>query len=150
MATYNAGYKDGDLIHVRKSMTYSNAAGSGAIGTVTLFTTTGAIVIELMSARCTSDLTTSGAATIQLGVTGTANLIIDATTATSIDNGTIWNDTSPNTNAGELAVIGATIHPAIIRADIINTIGTANITGGTIVYDIWYRPVSADGALVAA
>lgn len=128
-----------------KTITYA-AGTTGAIGATTLFTVTG-VVIATVFAHCTDDLTSGGAATIEVGIAGNTAAIIAQTTATAIDSGDIWDDTSPASiealaNNSEKIVAGGT--------DIIQTIASNTITGGTLTYYCLWIPVSEDGNVVAA
>lgn len=130
----------------RKTMTYVNGAGTGATGTVALFTVTGAVLIQRIVARCTTSLT-GASATITLGVTGNTALFIAATTATGITSALIWTSTSPATGG---VAIPALMKDVIVNANISNTVAVANITGGVVVYEVDWLPFSTDGNLVAA
>jgi len=131
---------------VENTVTYSNAAGSGAIGTVDVFTVTGDVRMKIVAV---GTVNMAGAtATIELGTaTNTAGLIAQ-TTATDIDAGDIWHDASPDAD-----VEAATVAPEYIVANgptIINTVGTANLTAGAIRYICLWRKVSENGNVVAA
>lgn len=128
-----------------KTITYA-AGTTGATGATTLFTVTG-VVVATVFAHCTDDLTSGGAATIEVGIAGNTAAIIAQTTATTIDANEIWDDASPATiealaNNSEKIIAGGT--------DIIQTIGTTTITGGTLTYYCLWTPVSSDGNVVVA
>lgn len=139
------------ISHVRKTVTFNGGAGSGAIGTVTVFTITGRVILERLTGFVTSDLVSGGAATVALGATGQPGYIDGAGTYSGFDTNDIW---APNTQqpgmARELsrAAQDTTIgEPVILSADLIITVAGANITSGTIVMDCWYVPITDDGAL---
>lgn len=128
-----------------KSITYA-AGTTGAVGATTLFTVTG-VVIATVFAHCTSDLTSGGAATIEVGIAGNTAAIIAQTTATGIDANEIWDDASPATiealsNNSEKIIANGT--------DIIQTIATDTVTGGALTYYVLWTPVSSDGNVVVA
>lgn len=128
-----------------KTITYA-AASTGATGATTLFTVTGVVIVTVF-AYCSSDLTSGGAATMEVGVAGNTAAIIAQTTATTIDNTEIWDDASPATvealaNNSEKIIGGS--------ANIIQTIGTTTVSGGVLTYYCLWTPVSADGNVVAA
>lgn len=123
-----------------KTITFSNAAGSGAIGTVAVATVTSGIIITLGGVLCTTDLT-GGSATIEMGVAGNTASLIAQTTATDLDAGEWWQDASPE----------AGVSPAItnknVYGNIIITVGTAAVTAGVIVIRFFWRPLTATGNL---
>lgn len=128
---------------VTKTVAFSGAAGNGAIGTVNLFTVTG-FVRYMMIARCTENL--AGAlATLSLGVTGVVEHFLPATLATDIDATDLivagGLTAQPISNDGDYNISDG--------ADIIATVGTANITDGTIELVVLWKPLSADGNIVA-
>lgn len=124
-----------------KSITYASGT-TGATGATTLFTVTGVVSMRIF-AVCSSDLTSGGAATIEVGIAGNTAALIAQTTATAIDNGEIWIDTGPAT---------VELLPAlsIVTNDVIQTIGTTTISGGVLTYYCVWVPVSIDGNVVAA
>lgn len=140
------------LKRLRKTVAFSGAAGNGAVGTVVLGTITGRVFVDRLAIFCTEDLVGAGA-TVSCGVVGAATLFLDAITATDLDNGEWWQDASvqaagvhmANPTSGDQA---NSTRSAAIGANIIFTIGTANITDGTVIVDIWYDPITDDGLLV--
>lgn len=123
------------------SKTYTGAAGAGAQGAATLFTVTG-VVLARVFAYCTVDLA-STTGTIEVGVAGNTAGLIAQTTATQIDVGEFWLDTGPS--ASELI----TSNPRVITsATIIETVATADITGGALTYHCLWRPISENGLVV--
>lgn len=131
-------------ILVSKVRTYTGAASLGAAGAATLFTVTGDVITNIF-AVCTSDLTVSGAATIEVGIVGNTAALIAQTTASTIDASEIWLDTGPatvETLPSEKILVAGT--------DIIETIATADVTGGVLTYYCLWSPLSSDGNVVAA
>ena len=131
---------------VLKSVTFETGVGKGDIGTVALFTVTGAVRLKLY-AICT--LTIVGAGTLECGMAGaTAAVIAQIPNATSLATGKLWVDATPTNKIEPDSVI-----PDVVigdGADLILTIGAANLTAGTIVFVAEWNPLTTDGALVAA
>lgn len=130
-------------LQAEKSITYA-AGTTGAIGASTLFTVTGDVAVRVF-AKCTSDLTSGGVATIEVGIAGNTAALIPLTTATGIDAGEIWIDTAAATVEALPALqilVGGT--------DISQKITDATITGGVLTYYCLWFPISSDGNVVAA
>jgi len=121
------------------------SATTGAVGVHTLFTVTGNVLITVFGI-CDTDLTSGGAATISVGVTGNTAALIASTAATDLDDGEIWVDSTP--------AVGVEALPSsfIVNdgADIILTIGTAALTGGVVDFYCLWRPLSEDGKVEIA
>lgn len=81
-----------------------------------------------------------------LGVTGSTALLIAATTATDIDVDEWWVDATPD-SAG--IAVPAGLKDIAVSASVIATVAVADISDGTIVFDVWWLPLSANGNLVA-
>lgn len=131
-------------IELRRSsvtVTFTGAAGAGAVGSVALFTVTGEVLVEKLVPICTTDLA-GATATIALGVTGSTALFIAATVATDIDTGEFWVDTAPDPNG---VAVPAALKDVAITDNIIATVAVANITGGVLRFDVLWRPLSSDG-----
>lgn len=128
---------------VSKLRAYDGTAGNGAQGATTLFTVTGNVMAAIF-ASCSEDLA-GATATIEVGIAGNTAALIAQSTATNIDNGHIWLDTSPATveNYPTEKLIKAS-------ANIIETIATADITDGTLRFYCLWVPISTDGNVVAA
>lgn len=128
----------------RKQVTFTGAAGLGAVGTVALFTVTGRVEYTLVPS-CSESLVSAGGGTVEVGIAGNTAAIIAQTTATEIDTGEVWVDNAP-------ATVEATPGKKVIAGgqDIILTVGTADVTDGTLDFDIIWRPLSVDGSVVAA
>lgn len=125
-----------------KAITYA-AATTGATGATTLFTVTGVVAVRIFGV-CSGDLTSGGAATIEVGIAGNTAALIAQSTATAIDNGEIWLDTGP-------ATVEAIPTGSILSGtNIIQTIASTTITGGTLTYYCVWFPISSDGNVVAA
>jgi hypothetical protein len=132
---------------VRKSITFDGTAGKGLAGSpVPLYTVTGSVWV-LVVGYCTADLTVSDGATIEVGISGVTAALIAQTTASLIDNGEIWFDNSPAAIEPQTSLGGAFVAGG---ADIIGTVATANVTGGTLNFACFWTPLSTDGNVVAS
>lgn len=130
---------------VRKTITFDGAAGTGAVGAVPIFTTTGEVLIKSIVPICGTDLTEGGAtATLALGVTGSVSLFVAATTATTIDAGEFWMSTTA-TAAG--MAVPAACKDIAITENIIGTVAAQAVATGAITFNVIYLPLSSDGAL---
>lgn len=114
----------------------------GAGNPTTLFTITGTVLVAVF-AVCSESLA-GATATIEVGVAGLSNGVIAQTTATDIDAGQVWVDASPS------LIQQLPNQQVVTDLDIIQTVGTADITDGTLEYYALWRPLSSDANLVAA
>ena len=138
------------LYHARKTITFTAAAGAGAVETSTLFTITGRVLLERLTAFCTSDLTSGGAATISMGVSGAAvDTFIASTAFSDIDANEWWSDATPASGAEEqiLSNLFDRMTSFTLSGNITFTVGTTTITGGVIIFDAWYYPITDTGML---
>ena len=147
MDLIRAGSND-TITTARKTVTFTGAAGVGAVGTVALFTVTGSVIVEEIAAQCTTDLVSAGAGNVSLGVTGNTAIFIAATVATALDNPDPWVDASP-TEVGAVALPTA-MKQILVTASLILTVDTGDVTAGVLQFEVTWRPVSSNGALVAA
>lgn len=134
--------------HATKTVTFDGGAGSGAAGTVTVFTITGRVYVEAMFAFCTVLL--AGGATLSLGTAGDVDGFIAATTDTDIDANEWWTAASPAAGSKSLLVVntGGLVTSQIRKAlseNVILTVASADTTSGAIVFDALYTPLT-DGA----
>ena len=138
--------------HVRKTVAFTGATGVGEIGTVNVFTITGRVLLREWPVFCTENLVSAGGGSIALGVAGVTTRLIGTTLAaggSGLVANDIWVDTSPaDIGAGTLNKFN--VGEQIITQDIIITVTTGDVTDGTLVFDVWYLPLTDDGALVAA
>lgn len=130
---------------VSKSITYV-AATTGAVGASTLFTVTGCVALRLFGV-CGSTLTSGGTPTLEVGISGaTASVLAQLTDATGLATSELYVDATPTTKIDTLPaqlIIGDS-------QNIIQTIGTAAITGGAVTYYCMWTPISTDGNIEAA
>ena len=128
-----------------KIVAFTGAAGLGAVGTVALFTVTGAALVTVIGI-CTEDLTEAGAtATISVGTAAAPTGIIAQINAVDLDVGEVWIDNSPAVleayGTGTSFFIGD-------GADIILTVGAQNVDDGTVDFLCLWTPLTADGTVV--
>lgn len=156
MTTYNKSrfnHRD-QLIHVRKTVAFDGTAGNGAVGTVTLFTISGRVIVERFTAYVTEDIATVGAS-LTVGTTAAGNsssmlntLVTSATAGTWLSD--YWGKKAGSApvgpNDGSTFAVGA----MAFALDITATVVTNAITDGTIVFDIFYRPLTDGATLTAA
>lgn len=135
-----------------KSITFAggtaNAIGDhdGTGDPFSIFTVTGTVLARVFGV-CETDLA-GASATLEVGFSGATAALIAQSTATDIDQGEIWHDATPDAKVELLTVAPEKI--IANGADIIGTVGTANITSGVIrFFCLWY-PISADGNVEAA
>jgi hypothetical protein len=127
---------------------YNFGADTGAQAAYTVFTVTGEVLIHALFGVCKASLTSGGAATIELGVSGNTAVFVAQTTATDLITNEIWIDASPTTTVEQ---IDLTSRSFVITAnqDIDFLIGGADLTAGTVNFYCVWSPLSTDGALVA-
>lgn len=111
----------------------------------TIFTVEGNVLLAVY-AVCTTDLA-GASATISLGVAGNTALFLPVTTATNIDDGEIWMDSTP---AIGKPIDSLSYYVVADGADVIQTVATANITGGQLEYTCLWRPMSSGASVSAA
>lgn len=109
----------------------------------TLFTVTGTVLLKLL-AKCTTSLVGTSA-TLEVGTALSTAGLIALSTATDIDANEIWHDVTPDSSIEATTVLSQ----KIVAQNVIQTVATANITGGVIEYTAIYYPLSA-GASVSA
>jgi len=126
----------------------TNATGDhdGTGDPFSIFTVTGTVIAKIVGICSTSIV---GAGTIEVGIAGnTAGLLAQVADAEDIDAGDIWHDATVDKGIELSSVLLENI--IANGADIIGTVGTANMTAGVIKFICLWKPLSADGDLVAA
>ena len=111
-----------------------------------LFTVTGDVLVRIFGV-CTVDLVSAGGGTLAVGVTGNTAALIAQETATDIDANGIYISATQVAGAVALATVPG---PFVIvnGLDIIETVGTADITAGNIYYICLWRPLSPGSSVV--
>jgi len=130
-----------------KNVTFAGGAGTGAIGEVNLFTVSGAVLVNL-ACVCTGDLTGQAGATVEVGISGSTAAIIAQTLAANLAEGEIWHDNSPDAH-----IEAGTVLASYIVSDseaIILTVGTGNVSTGSLAVQAWWTPITAGASVTAA
>ena len=127
--------------HARSTVTFSNTSG-----TVTVFTITGRTLITTLTAYCTTSVIENGAVdTIELGGATDLNAFIVQTNPSLITANKWWADATP---VGGVKQMDAIQIDVMTDENLILTIvGGTDLNSGTIVFDIWYLPITDSGAL---
>lgn len=130
------------------SKNYANLTG---YDTAAAFTVTGDVMVRVFGVVGAVAITsTSGTTTLAVGTTEDTDAILPATT---IDNGDfdatdVWVDNNPEDDAGAVAATTWVIVGG--GADIILTRSVDDITAGGLTLYCEWKPLSADGSVVAA
>ena len=139
-------------IAVPEAFTGGTASTRGAFATrptSTIFTVQGEVKV-IVYGVCTTTLV-GATSTISLGVAGNTALILPlpSADAATVAAGDVWLDTS----VAEIGGFVATSLPAATyitnSRNIIETVGTANITAGNIYYVCLWLPISPNGMVKA-
>ena len=152
-----------DLIHVRKTVTFDGGAGKGQSGSpVPLFDLTGKVLIERGTAFLTSGVS-AGGGTLAIGLTADTTAIMRAIPVDGASGFPYyvqassgsgwrenWTDLIASLGGGSTFDNSNFTQTIVVSQSIVGTVGTADITGGTLVIDLWYRPITDDGQLEAA
>lgn len=112
----------------------------------TLFNVTGDVLVRIYGVGVVT-LVSAGGGSLSVGVTANTGLLIASTTATSIAANVVWLSASPAIGFA-LSSLGTFIVPSGLN--IIETIGTADITAGSLNYICLWRPLSPGSSLVSA
>lgn len=126
-----------------KTITFTGAAGAGAVGAVTVYTITGRVAIIFFPPPfCTTGLTEAGAtATVALGTASATGGVLTAANAVDIDTNEWWTDPI---SAG----IASTFGEKPLSENLIITVGAQNVNGGVLVFQgIYYIPLTSGAGL---
>lgn len=141
------------LRHARATITFTGAANLGAVGSVPVFTITGRVYLDTITVFCTTGLTEAApTATIALGCSDDTDAMITAVNAVDIDTNEWWTASIPAAGAYTLAANNTTGQTTIPRnkllaTNVIFTVAAQNVTGGVLVIDAFYWPVTDNGLL---
>lgn len=144
------------LIHVRNVYVF-NAGTTGSVAAHNVFVITGRVFVDLITAFCTLTLTSGGTPAITLGTTSAVTGFLTAPTGGA--PGIVTNDwwltaVSPQLVGGPVSVVtGGTIVSSrykVLAENIVLDIPVSTVTGGVLIFDCWYLPITDDGKLVAA
>ena len=140
----------GPLQRSSATVTFTGAAGLGAIGTYNILTVTGEVLVIAFVPFCTTltgvDAGT-GVASMQVGVVNATTLFVGTTDATGIPTNNFWVSQTPNANG--IALPAATKDIVItqnIQGQVTST-GTKLVNSGTIRFDVYWLPLSSDGLI---
>jgi hypothetical protein len=128
---------------------YNFTDDGGTQTTYTIFTITGDVLVQVLGI-CDVALTSGGVAKIELGVTGDTAVLIAQATATELILNEIWHDASPTATVEQIDLDGTRMFVVAGGQDAILTISAADLTAGDIDFYALWRPLSADGNVVAA
>jgi len=126
---------------------YNFTDDTGAQGAYTIFTVTGDVLVQVFG-LCQVTLTSGGVPTIEVGITGNTAAIIAQTAGLDLDQYETWQDAAPEANPGNVATAMAAWFVVANGADIILTIGAADLTAGDIDFHCFWRPLSTNGSVV--
>jgi len=116
--------------------------GTGDQAAHTLFTITGDVLVRVFGV-CSTNI--AGAGTMEVGVVGnTAGLIAQIADATNLDAGEVWVDATPGVGVEALS----STFVVASGADIILTIGSADLTAGVVTFYCLWRPLLSDANVV--
>ncbi len=140
---------------VQRTSTWTFVAGTtGAVAAHTVFTITGRVFVDLITAFCTTTLTSGGTPAITLGsASALAGFLLAPTGGAP---GIVANDwwltaVTPQLVGGPTSVVtGGTVTSArykVLAEDIVLDIPVATVTGGVLVFDVWYTPITSGAGL---
>lgn len=130
------------------TITFDGTAGKGAIGTGTVFTVTGEVLIERLVPFCTVNVGVdggTGAASVQLGIANATTLFVASTGAVDIDADEFWIDATPDANG---IALPAALKEILVTQDVqfeVTSTGTQKVNAGSVRFTAFWRPISADG-----
>jgi len=127
---------------------YNFTDDTGAQAAYTIFTVTGDVMVQVFG-LCQVLMNSGGAATIELGIAGNTAALIAQTTATDLDQYETWQDATPEANPGAVS-LDARGFVIANGADVIMTVGAADLTAGDIDFICRWWPISTNGNVVAA
>lgn len=130
-----------DMFLARKTITFSNNTGNSDI-----FAVTGDVEVKVLAVVKTN-VASAGGCNVELGITGATGALIATTDATLLAAGEIWHDATPDAKI-EAASVAA--NSFITTGEDIILTYSAQADSGAIAFYCWWRPLSADGAVVAA
>ena len=150
----NTAQLDGRLVHKRCLYTFNAATGTVAAHTVFAINPGGRVFVDLITAFCTSTLTSGGTPAITLGTPSAVTGFLTAPTGGA--PGIVTNDwwltaVTPQLVGGPVSVVtGGTVVSSrfkVLAENIILDIPTAAVTGGSLVFDVFYLPITDNATL---
>ena len=136
------------LRHVRKTIAFDGTANNGNLGDdIDVFTATGSVRVVEVSWRCTENLactapTLTGLRMLSGAIPIGAATLVDGAVAGKWFHGGLeaWAAVGHN-------VFDPTSTSSNLVLAVSDDGGGADVTDGTIVFDVWYYPITDDGAL---
>lgn len=126
------------------------AVDTGGAAAYTVFTVTGNVLLQIFGI-CESTVTEGGAVSIELGVAGnTAVFIAQIADAGDLLENEIWIDATPTTTVEAVDLEGAKTFIVSNGQDVQFLIGVGGLTAGKINFYALWKPLSANGSVVAA
>lgn len=126
---------------VKKTITFDGTAGKGAVGIINVATVTGLLRVNPVG-YCKTSLVSAGGGTLALGTSSSTNGLLPATTATNISTSAkVWRDTGPSNLDG-------VANDQHVTENVILTVGTADITSGSIEVVLTCYPLSTNANLI--
>jgi hypothetical protein len=124
-------------------------ASTGAVGEHEVLTVTGMIRLRYIIEVVSTLTDAANNATIQFGVAGATNAFIAASDTDLIQTGEVWIDATPTETYGAFATL---MGDQIVcnGLDVGYEVGVEPITGGSVIFHMWWEPLNATGAAVAA
>jgi hypothetical protein len=112
-------------------------------------TVTGAVRLAILP-QCTGTLTSSGgSATLVLGDETTTDSLISSSDAENLATGEWWFDATMTRTLAIRSIFEKLDFVVANGKDIGYTIGTEALTGGSIVFHMWWEPIDATGSVAA-
>lgn len=122
-----------------KTITFDGSSGLGlSTTTVPVATVTGSVLFKDLSARCLVDLG-GASATVEMGCPLDTAGLLPQIVGTTLDVLEFW-ETTPSS-------VAASVVDKTVVGNIAITVGTANVTSGSIEIVGYWLPISADGNL---
>ena len=121
------------------------AATTGSVATHALFTVTGVVAVTCF-AVCGTDLTSGGAATIEVGTALSTAALLAQVAFSALDANEIWHDNAPDASVE----LDSVLTKKIVTQSIAYKVAGDTITGGTITFYLSWYPISSNGNVVAA
>jgi len=143
----------GQLIQRTSSWTFA-AGSTGSVAAHIVFTITGRVFVDLVTAHCTTTLTSAGTPAITLGTTNDVDAFMAAPTGggPGLATGDWWTVAASSAGAvGPLSVVTGDRVTSnrfkLLSENVVLDIPVSTLTGGVLVFDVWYYPITSDGEL---
>jgi hypothetical protein len=145
-----------------KTVAFTGAAGLGAVGTVALFTVTGRVLVRYFTAFCSESLDDAGGtATLDVGIASDTNFYRLSPTGGAVvlvaDDFWAETGTAGGVQGGINMPVSAGVggsganglsEQSTIAESIFATVGTEDITDGTLIFTLEWKSLPGAGGLV--